>query len=94
MNYDYNPLVRGVTRPRGWAAGNFLYRIGAQLDEYPAGILFSFFLLSAERLLGLSRGNNNKAYGDMQFAHVDALYNIVFFRPRMSPEAHSLSIFF
>ena len=31
---------------------------------------FCFPLLSAERLLGFSRGNNNKAYRDRQFAHV------------------------
>ena len=41
-----------------------------QLDGYPAVTLFSFFLLSIERLLGLSRGINFKAYGDMHFIHV------------------------
>ena len=54
----FYPLVRGVTS------------INGQLDGYPAVTLFSFLLLSTERLLGLSRGINFKAYGDMHFIRV------------------------
>ena len=43
INDDYNPLAEVLPDLVGERLAFCLYRIGAQLDGYPAGILFSFF---------------------------------------------------